>query len=75
MRTITTTATVTPDRLLTVQVPPDVAPGEHEVVIVIDETPAQTQERGLQDFPVISVGPWPAHLSLRREDMYDDWGR
>jgi len=27
------------------------------------------------DFPVISVGPWPRDLSLRREDMYGDDGR
>ena len=26
-------------------------------------------------FPVISVGEWPADLSLRREDMYGDNGR
>jgi hypothetical protein len=26
-------------------------------------------------FPVVSVGEWPADLSLRREDMYGDDGR
>src|SRR5271157_5319321 len=29
----------------------------------------------LDDFPVIDVGPWPADLSLRREDMHGDNGR
>ncbi len=28
-----------------------------------------------QDFPVIQAGSWPEDLSLRREDMYDEWGR
>ena len=27
------------------------------------------------DFPVDDLGPWPAGLSLRREDMYGDDGR
>lgn len=28
-----------------------------------------------EDFPVIQAGSWPADLSLRREDIYDEWGR
>lgn len=28
-----------------------------------------------EDFPVIHAGSWPADLSLRREDIYDEWGR
>lgn len=27
------------------------------------------------DFPIHDIGPWPEGLSLRREDLYDDWGR
>lgn len=27
------------------------------------------------DFPVDSYGSWPQDLSLRREDMYDEWER
>jgi hypothetical protein len=37
MRTIKTRATVGPERTLTVAVPPDVAPGEHQVVVIIDD--------------------------------------
>ena len=37
MRTIETTATVTPDGVLMANVPPDLAPGTHRVVLVIDE--------------------------------------
>jgi hypothetical protein len=75
MRTIETTATVAPDGTLTVQVPPDVTPGTHHIVLVIDDRPREARESPLGAFPVISVGAWPADLSLRREDMYGDAGR
>lgn len=75
MRTIETTATVTSDGKMTVQVPPDIPEGEHRVVVVIEEPPVKKEKRPPLDFPVISVGSWPENLSLRREDMYDDWGR
>ena len=28
-----------------------------------------------EDFLVIQAGPWPADLSLRRENIYDEWER
>jgi hypothetical protein len=37
MKTIETTATVTPEGMLTIQLPPEIQPGEYEMVIVIDE--------------------------------------
>jgi hypothetical protein len=37
VRTIETTATVTPDGKLMADVPADVAPGEHRVVVVIED--------------------------------------
>ncbi|BAY42643.1 hypothetical protein SAMD00079811_02210 [Scytonema sp. HK-05] len=80
MKTIETIATVTADGKITVQLPPDIPAGEHRVVVVIDEQPlpkkTETKEkRSLLDFPVIHVDYWSENLSLRREDMYDDWGR
>lgn len=75
MKTIETTATVTNDGKMTVQVPPDIAQGEHRVVVVIEEQPIKKETQSLADFPVRDYGPWPANLSLRREDMYDEWGR
>jgi hypothetical protein len=39
MRTIETTATITEDEQLTLQVPSDLPPGLHRVVVVIDEQP------------------------------------
>ncbi len=75
MRTIETTASVSPDGTLTARVPPDIAPGEHEVVLVIAERAAGRKRRPPLRLPVHHWGPWPANLSLRREDLYDDWGR
>ena len=75
MRTIETTATVDPDGTLTARVPPEIPPGQHRVVLVIEEQPERKEEVPPFDFPVHDLGPWPEGLSLRREDMYDDWGR
>ena len=75
MRTIETTATITAEGTLTVQVPPDIPPGPHHVVVLIDDQAGLPEAPPRHDVPVIHVGTWPAHLSLRREDMYDDEGR
>jgi hypothetical protein len=47
MRTIQTRGTVTEDRRLTVELPPDITPGDHQVVIVIDDAPADELRRDL----------------------------
>ncbi|HYO50105.1 MAG TPA: hypothetical protein VEW94_09670 [Chloroflexia bacterium] len=75
MVTITATGVVTEDGKLTIQVPANVAPGEHQVVVVIDEPAVTDEERQQFTFATHDVGPWPENLSLRREDMYDEWGR
>ena len=74
MRTIETTVTVTEDGKITIQVPPDIVPGEHKIVVVIEEPPVKKKRLPL-DLPAHGYGPWPEKLSLRREDMYADWGR
>jgi hypothetical protein len=45
MKTIETIANVSPDGKLTVQLPPDVLPGDHKVVLVIDEAPLPPTEQ------------------------------
>ena len=75
MRTVETVASVIAGGTLTLQVPVDVPPGDHQVVLVIDERPIPPKKRPPLNFPVDSYGPWPKNLSLRREDMYDDDGR
>jgi hypothetical protein len=73
MRTIETTATVSEDGILTVYVPVTLPPGSHRVVLVVDEATDFAAEP--LDLPVHRRGPWPEDLSLRREDLYGDWGR
>lgn len=74
MKTIQTIAKVLPDGTLIVQVSSRLTPGEHLVILVVDDRPAPLKRQPLA-FPVDHYGPWPGELSLRREDLYDDWGR
>jgi hypothetical protein len=70
MKAIETTLLVNLDGSATLQVPPEIPPGQHHAVLVIDEPgPGQLEKT---DIPTISVGAWPADLSLRREDFYGD---
>jgi hypothetical protein len=77
MRSLVVTAVVTAEHTLTVVVPPDISPGPHQVVLVIDESRPQPPP-GLPDFR-----NWPAHegtfvdpsCTFRREDLYGDDGR
>jgi hypothetical protein len=72
MKTITTTAVIGPDRVLTVQLPPDVPPGPHEVVVVLNGVVgAPLPELG----PPYPVGPVDPSDTFRREDLYGDDGR
>lgn len=75
MKTIETTATVSPEGTLFMRIPPSILPGEHRVVIVIDEEPANRRKKTALKFPVDHYGPWPGNLCLRREEMYGDNGR
>jgi hypothetical protein len=76
MKTIQTQAIVTDDRTVTLQLPEEITPGLHTLVVVIDERVARPESAlTLDDFPVIDVGPWPEGLSLRRGDSYGDGGR
>ena len=74
MRTLQLTATITPDHELKIQLPPDISAGDYQIVLVLEEQPTQKQHQPFQ-FPVDDYGPWPVDLSLRREDMYGDFGR
>ena len=89
MKTIAIVVTVGPDGTVSGRVPPDVPPGEHRVVLVLDAgarwaqaavtPPTAPGPHLLLDFPVDDLGPgYPpgaADLSLRREEMYGDVGR
>ena len=75
MITIEAIATVTPEGKVTIQLPATIPPGNHKLVLVIDEQPVTSEKPPPLDFPVIHVNSYPADLSLRREDMYGDDGR
>ena len=72
MKRIKTKGTVTPEGILTVQVTPEIPPGSHSVVVLIDERASEKRNIGILDFPVDKYGSWPSDLSLRREDIYGD---
>jgi hypothetical protein len=60
MRTLELIGQVESGGRLTVQLPSDIPPGEHQIVLVIDERPLTLSEsRTLDDFPVDDYGPWP----------------
>jgi hypothetical protein len=77
MTTIDTTAVVTADHKLVVEVslPAHIPPGQHRVLVVLEEVPTADQPQRPLQLPLLDVKTWPENLSLRREDMYDDWGR
>lgn len=72
MKTIKTTVTVTADGKVTVQLPPDIPPGEHQVVLVIDDKPAAKQKRPPLKFSAYPVGLVSANFTFRREDLYSN---
>jgi hypothetical protein len=77
MCVIETQGTVTADGelLVRVRVPENTAPGPHRVVVVIEEPSLTGRQPGPLTLPLLHTGSWPADLSLRREDLYGDWGR
>jgi hypothetical protein len=76
MKTIRAIVRIGDDRRLTMSLPPDVSPGEHNVVLVIDERPhTESASPPVIDFPSHDVGPWPDGFTAGREDLYGDDGR
>ena len=72
MQTIQAIAIVTDDGELTLRMPKTIAPGPHQVVLVVDEEAMAAADQSRTDFPVVDIGVWPDDFSLRREDLYDD---
>jgi hypothetical protein len=77
MRALTVTTLVRADHTLTVQVPADIPPGVHQVVVVLGE-----ETRGSQPEPFFAnwppphnVGPADPTCTYRREGMPGDDGR
>ena len=76
MITIQTQVTVDEQGMATLRLPPVVAPGQHDVVLVIEEARAPTKKSIRQDLPRHDVH-WPFNPTetFRREDLYGDDGR
>jgi hypothetical protein len=68
MKTYETTALIDQDHRGVLTAPDGVPPGEHRVIVLVEEQIGRTQP-SLRDFPVLDVGPWPSHLSVRREEL------
>lgn len=76
MRTIETIATVTTEHTVSLIVPPDISPGEHRVVVVLERIPTLDQSaRPPLRFSSYPVKPVSNSMTFRREDMYGDDGR
>jgi len=76
MRALTTKAVVTADHTLTIPVPEDVSPGEHQVTVVIeDETASPPEKTSLMDWPAHAVALVEPRNTFRREELYGDDGR
>jgi hypothetical protein len=54
------------------RMPPGITPGEHQVVVVIDET---MKPSAPLVFSSHDVGPWPKGFTVRREEIYGGDGR
>jgi hypothetical protein len=75
MKTIETTVLVTPEGTVTLQLPADIPPGEHRIVVVIDEQPIRKKKQPPLKFSAYPVGLVAEDMTFRREDLYGDWGR
>jgi hypothetical protein len=75
MQTIQTVATVSEDGTVTVPRLRSVPPGRYQIVIVVDDADPLSAKRPPLELPVHDSGPWPEGFTVRREDIYGDWGR
>lgn len=60
---------------VTGQVAPTVPSGDYTAALDVPAAERPAAAPPEFDWPVHDSGPWPADLSLRREDLYGDDGR
>ena len=77
MKTIETTITVLPDGAIKIPPYPELQPGQHRAVLVVDHmaqpTPGQaTMPKPRLQLKMLEIPGWPADARFRREDLYDD---
>jgi hypothetical protein len=76
MITIQARVTVDEQGWAMLRVPSEIAPGEHDVVVVIEQAPSVKKAPIMTGFPRHDVQVHlPADFTFRREELYDDSGR
>jgi hypothetical protein len=78
MKSMQTTATVSVDGRLIVQLPPSIPPGEHRVLLVFDDGTGPSKARIPKPplaLNVLKWEAWSADSTFRRENLYGDEGR
>ena len=73
MATVRARIRVADDGTITGKAEGALPPGEYEATIDVVEQPKRP--RAPLNLRTFDVGPWPADLPLRREEMYGDDGR
>jgi hypothetical protein len=75
MIAIQTRVTVDEQGLAMLRLPSAITPGEHDVVVVIEENPATRKVPVMVGFPRHEVQiDLPAGFTFSREELYDDSG-
>lgn len=78
MKTIEANTQISKDRILVLQLPLSILPGEHHIVVMIDEKPVQIKPKAIQPAFKWKRFAWKTKMqdcTFRREDLYDDYGR
>lgn len=76
MITIQTRVTVDEQGVATLRLPAEIAPGQHDVVLVMGEAAARPKAPLMTGFPRHDIRvDLPEGFSFRREELYDDSGR
>ena len=78
MITVEALTEVEQDQTLRIGLPKSVKPGPHRVVVVIEETPSDTERRktcGPLRLNKLQLAGWPENSTFCREDIYGDPGR
>jgi hypothetical protein len=74
-KTIECRVTVDENHCALLQLPRDVEPGNHRLVVEISDAVRESTEGESFHLPLLSVGAWPDGLKLSRQEMYGDDGR
>ncbi len=73
MKAIETTAVVGDDRKLTVQLPHNVTPGLHQIVVIVDGPHSEgSRPWTMDEWPVHDAGLVDPNFTMRREGLYGD---